>query len=73
MVMVALVLALLRAERLQIPTRHNVVEDRAHPADCKTEDQALNIEAGSLREIEQAGRVPISWHKERLGQSERHR
>jgi hypothetical protein len=48
------------ADRSQLLASHNVVKDCADAADGETEDQALKIKSGSLRQIEEAGRISSS-------------
>ena len=52
-------------------TGEHVVQHGADAANGETENQALDIKAGALRQVEQAGRVPVFRDKQGFGQAER--
>lgn len=54
------------AERRRLAQTH-----RGHAADAEGEDQALDVETGAARKIEEARRVPVRWHEQGLGKPER--
>jgi hypothetical protein len=55
----------------ELAAGQQVVEDRSDAADPKAENNTLDVEAASAREVKEARRVPIVWDEERLGQAER--
>ena len=62
--------ARLRVDGLPTPVQDPVVENGTDAADRKAEDEAFNIETGSLCQFEQAGWVPVLRHEKRLGEPE---
>jgi hypothetical protein len=59
MVAMAVLVPLAYADRSQILTCQDIVENGADAANRETEDQALYVKSGSLRQIEKTGRIPI--------------
>ena len=53
-----------------MPVGDDGVKDATDAADAETEDQAFQVEAGSLRQIKERRRVPVFGHEQRLGQAE---
>src|SRR5512146_88901 len=64
--------ALLRRKGLQVLASDDVVQNRSDTADAEAEDQALDIEARPLRQVEETGRIPVTRNEERFSQSEGH-
>ena len=62
-----------RAQRDQPFFRDRVIEHRADAANREAEDQAFDVEAGVLRQIDQARRVPVFRNVVGLGQAEQRR
>ncbi len=62
---------LLIRQRLELRGHQNVVKHSSNSADTEAEHQALDVESGLERQIEQARRAPVFRHEQGLGESKR--
>lgn len=53
----------------KLTTGKRVIKRRAYSADRKAENRALEVEAGSLGELEETRRISVLRHEQRLGQA----